>query len=141
MERRADSCKSLYSFSKGAERRRKKGVDPRLHPHAPAVCLGEERHPAGQSRGGFFLAPRCTHGSREQAAAVQCIPEGAHLCQYGVQSQPGAIVQQLRCPGAEGVLGGEIQQRPVQIAHPHRPPLPGGQGGVGVPGAHPATGG
>ena len=109
------------------------GVDPRLHPDAPAVRLGQkdiQRVKAGV----FALHPGAQMAPREQTAAVQRIPEGAHLRQHGVQSQPGAIVQQLRCPGAEGVLGGEIQQRPVQIAHPHRPPLSGGQGGVGCRG-------
>ena len=98
--------------------------------------LLSEGCPAGQSRGPCPLHPGAQVAPREQTAAVQRIPEGPHLRQHGVQpkarrSCPAAALH----PARKVSCRGEIQQRPVQIAHPHRPPLAGGQGGVGVPGA------
>ena len=107
------------------------GVDPRFHRDAPGVGFLQQHVQRVKARvlplhAGAQMAPR------KQTAAVQRIPEGAHLGQHCVQPQSGTVVQQLHHSGAEGILRGKVHGGPFQIAHPHGPPLPGRQRRVGV---------
>ena len=59
--------------------------------------------------GVLALHPGAQMAPREQTAAVQRIPEGAHLCQHSVQPQPGAILHRGHLPRR----GGAAEKYPV----------------------------